>query len=155
MLEVVEVPPMPKAPKVQGALEGESLKAVQKTATVEVQEGFEDLWSGQKQLWWKDGKPGDVLVLAFPVREDGRYTVLANFTLAMDYGIIQLYINDKKVGEPMDFYHNGVTSSGRKELGTFELTSGDNQLKAEIVGKNAKAIPRYMFGLDYLLLEKK
>jgi hypothetical protein len=155
MLEVVEVPPMPKAPKVQGALEGESLKAVQKTATVEVQEGFEDLWSGQKQLWWKDGKPGDVLVLAFPVREDGRYRVLANFTLAMDYGIIQLYINDKKVGEPMDFYHNGVTSSGRKELGTFELTRGDNQLKAEIVGKNAKAVPRYMFGLDYLLLEKK
>jgi hypothetical protein len=154
MLKVMEPAPLPQPFKVKGALEGEDLKIVQKSGQPEVQSGFEEIWSGGKQYWWKGAKPGDVLVLAFPVKEAGRYKVFANFTLAVDYGIIQLYINDKRVGEPMDFYHDGVVASGRKELGTFELKKGDNQLKAEIKGKNNKAVPNYMFGLDYLLLEK-
>jgi len=154
MLKVMEPAPLPQPFKVKGAVEGEDLKVVQKSGQPEVQSGFDEIWSGAKQYWWKGAKPGDVLVLAFPVKEDGRYKVFANFTLAIDYGIIQLYINDKKIGEPMDFYHDGVVASGRKELGTFELKKGDNLLKAEIKGKNDKAIPNYMFGLDYLLLEK-
>ena len=154
MLRVIQPPPAPVAAKVKGALEGESLKVAQKTADVVVQEGFEDLWSGQKQLWWKAGKPGDVLILTFPAKEDGKYKVFANFTKAVDYGIMQLSINDQKAGKPMDFYNDGVVATGRKELGTFDLKTGDNQLKVEITGKNDKAVPQYMFGLDYLLLEK-
>jgi len=155
MLRVIEVPLLPVAAPVKGALEGEALKIVQRSGgTTEVQEGFEELWSGHKQLWWKAGKPGDTLILAFPVKEAGRYNVFANFTRAADYGVIQLSINDEKLGAPMDFYHDGVTSTGRKPLGTVELKKGENQLKAEITGKNAKASPGHMFGLDYLSLEK-
>ena len=154
VLPVVVPPPLAAAAKVKGALEGEELKVVQRSGEPEVQAGFEEIWSGGKQYWWKGAKPGDVLVLAFPVEESGRYKVFANFTRARDYGIIQLYINDKKAGEPMDFYNPSIAVSGRKELGTFELKKGDNLLKAEIKGKNKKALPRHMFGLDYLVLEK-
>lgn len=153
MLQVVEPPPLPPPLKVKGALEGETLRIVKKSGSPEVQ-GVEGKWSGEKHLWWRKAKPGDVLVLAFPVKEAGRYDVFANFTRANDYGIIQLFINDRKVGKPMDFYGRRVAPTGRKKLGTFELKKGDNLLTAEIVGKNKKAIPNYMFGLDYLLLER-
>jgi len=152
-LEVVLPPPPPKPPKVKGALEGESLKIVKKSGQPEVQ-GLEGDWSQHKHLWWKGAKVGDVLVLAFPVKEAGRYRVYANFTKANDYGIIQLYINGKKTGKPIDFYNPTVVPTGRMDLGVFDLKKGDNLFKAEIVGKNAKAIPKYMFGLDYLLLKK-
>jgi hypothetical protein len=154
MIEVIVPPPMAAAANVKGALEGESLRILQKTAITEVQGGYDDLWSGQKQLWWRGAKPGDVLVLAFPVKEDGRYKVIANFTRAQDYGIMQLSINGQKAGEPIDFFKSGAVGAMRKELGTFELKKGDNQFKVEITGTNPKAIPRYMLGLDYLLLEK-
>lgn len=155
MLEVIEPPPAPQPRKVKGAIEGESLKIVRRSGAPEVQEGFEDLWSGGKQIWWKGAKPEDILIVAFPAREAGRYKVIGNFTTAADYGIIQIYINGEKAGNPMDFYiPQGVKVTGNRELGTFDLKKGNNELKAVILGKNTKAIPNYMFGIDYLLLEK-
>jgi hypothetical protein len=154
MLEVIAPPPMAVAANVKGALEGEALKIVRKTATADVQAGYEDLWSQQKQLWWRGAKPGDVLVLAFPVKAAGRHKIIGNFTRAPDYGIMQLSINDQKAGDPIDFYKAGDVGAVRRELGTFELKAGENQFKVEIKGANPKALPRYMFGLDYLLLEK-
>jgi hypothetical protein len=151
---VVEVPPSPPVNKVKGALEGEDMKAVQKSGEPEVQSGYEEIWSGAKQYWWKGAKPGDVLVLAFPVKEDGRYKIIGHFTRAQDYGIMQLSINGQKAGEPIDFFKSGAVGAIRKELGAFDLKAGENQFKVEITGTNPKAIPRYMFGLDYLLLEK-
>ena len=153
MLEVVEPLPLPPPLKVKGALEGEDLPIVEKSGVAEVQR-LEGKWSGEKHLWWREAKPGDVLVLAFPAEEAGRYKIFANFTRANDYGIVQPYINGEKVGQPMDFYARRVMTTGRKELGTFDLKKGDNLLKAEIVGRNDQAIPKYMFGLDYLLLER-
>lgn len=156
-LEVIEPPPLPQPRKIKGAIEGEGLRVVRKTGgQPQVQGGFGDLWSGERQLWWPWGNPKDELVVAFPVNEAGRYNVLGNFTRAHDYGIIQLYINDKKAGEPMDFYvAEGVKITGEKPLGVYDLRKGENQLKAVIVGKNPKAAVGYMFGIDYLLLEKR
>jgi len=154
-LVVVAPKPLPEPKRVQGAIEGETLKALEKTAVLETQKGFEELWSNGGQLWWRDGKPGEVLVLAFPVETAGRYKVIGNFTRAVDYGTVQLYINEQKAGEPIDLYDKEVTVTGRKELGTFDLTAGENRLKCEIVGKNEKAVPKYMFGVDYLLLERE
>jgi hypothetical protein len=154
MLEVVEPDPWPLPKKVKGALEGESLKIVQKAGEPQVQSGFEEIWSDGKQLWWIGSEPGDVLVVEFPVAEAGKYAVLGNFTKAIDYGICQLFINDQKAGKPMDFFNDGVVATGEVKLGTFDLKKGDNLLKVEITGKNDKALAKYMFGLDYLLLKK-
>jgi hypothetical protein len=155
-LEIVAPKPPAVAQKVKGALEGETLKIVRKSGEPEVQDGFDEIWSGGKQIWWKGSKPGEALVLALPVKEAGRYKVSGNFTRAIDYGIIQLYINGQKSGEPMDFFKRGdVGVTGRKDLGAFDLKAGDNELTAEIVGKNDRAVPNYMFGIDYMLLEKQ
>ncbi len=139
---------------VKDALEGEQLKIIQCTGgTTEKQEIGHLRWSNDNQIWWKDGKPGDRLTLAFPVAAAGRYEVVANLTKANDYGIVQLAVNDN---EPQEFdrYHPTVAHD-KLVVGTFDLPQGQNRLTVSIVGANDKAIKRYMFGLDYLLLVPK
>ena len=153
-LRIVTPPPLPEPKRVEGALEGEELEILSATggnATTQESAGWP--WSAAKQLWWIDGKPGDTLTLAFDAPEERRYGVNAVFTKAIDYGIMQLSINGKPAGGPMDFFNDGVIVSEETPLGVFSLKKGRNTLTIEIVGANEKCDPkRYMFGLDYLLL---
>jgi len=145
VVEVVHVP---------GAIEGETLKITEKTGgTTEVQAVDTFRWSGDAQLWWRDGKPGDRLVLQVPVDEAGTYRVTANLTKARDYGIVRIHIDDQPTDKSLDRYAPRV-SHDQLDLGTFSLKKGPNQLVVEIVGANDRAVKRHMFGLDYLRLEK-
>jgi hypothetical protein len=140
--------------KVAGAIEGETLTIRAKTSgETEVQALPEHNWSWGKQLWWRDGKVGDTLSLEFAVEEKGRYAVKANLTLAGDYGQVQMAIDGQKLGGPLDLYNDGVTTA-ETTLGTAALDKGTHVLTVEIVGANEKAQKRYMFGLDYIKLDK-
>jgi hypothetical protein len=110
-------------------------------------------WQNQDQLWWTDAKPGDKLQVIVPVKEAGRYRVGVVLTKARDYGIVQLYLNGKKAGEPIDLYNPEVVNTEVLPLGEFDLPAGENVLTVEIVGKNPQAVPGYMFGLDYLTFD--
>jgi len=120
---------------------------------VEPQMLFE-LWSGGSQLWWTGAKPGDKLTLALPVGKAGKYELVMAFTKAIDYGIVQMSLDGVPIGKPLDFYNDGVIPTGPVSFGTFDLTAGEHQLSAEIVGANEKAAKSYMFGLDYARLKK-
>jgi putative membrane-bound dehydrogenase-like protein len=139
-----------------GALEGESLKVLSKTGGATGNQRMDsftlDQWSGSDQVWWTGGKVGDKLVLAVPVEKDGKYEVTAVMTKAIDYAIVQLWLGDKKLGEPVDLFNADVVTSGVVKLGTHELKKGENKLTIEITGANEKAVKRYMFGLDYVKL---
>ena len=138
---------------VPGAIEGESLKVVEKTGgETEIQEVSDWNWSGGGQLWWMDGKPGDKLTLEFNAPQEGKFKVVAELTKASDYAIVAASVNGKKSKEKIDRYFASVKHDP-VELGTFELKKGANQLEVEIVGANEKAIKRHMFGLDFLKLE--
>ena len=147
-------PEAPKPPKVEGALEGEELKIVEKTGEGKtmLQSGASYKWSGHKQIWWIDGKPGDKLVLALPVKKAGKYALAANLTKAIDYGIVQLSLDGKPLGEPIDLINDGVVTRLYK-LGTHQLAAGESKLTVEITGANPEAVKRHMFGLDYLKLD--
>jgi hypothetical protein len=140
------------APRVAGAIEGETMKKIQVAGTAEPQD-----WgglSGDQHLWWHAGmKPGDRLVVAFPAPNRGKYRVLGHFLRARDYGIHQLAINGKNAGQPMDFYNPEVAPTKEVDLGVFDLKAGDNEFSATVVGANEKADKAYMFGLDYLMLK--
>jgi hypothetical protein len=148
------LPPELKPPApVKGAIEGESMPIKAKTGgTTENQGGFWEL-SGGEQLWWKDPKPGDKLELTFEVPASGRYEVIGSFCFARDYGIHRLRI-DGIEGKEYDFYGTGVNWK-KVSLGTFDLSPGKHSLEAVCVGNNPAALPARMFGLDYLLLEKR
>ncbi len=146
----------PKIFKVKGALEGESLKVLSKTGgKTQTQDlmAYGSNWSDQAHLWWTQAKPGDTLTLGVPVEKAGKYRLTVQLTKAVDYGIVQLYFDETKLGKPIDLYNNGVIATGAINLGEHELTKGDHKLKIEIKGANEKAKKAYMFAIDYMKLE--
>ncbi len=150
----LEQPPVFVADK---ALEGEALRVVACPVGVhEVQDlgVFDQTFSSDKHRWWRDGKPGDALVLALPVGKAGRYRLRAAFVVADDFAIVQVQVGDKAIGAPFDGYAAKVGSSGLRTLGDVELAAGEHELRLVIVGKNQAAKPSHMVGLDYVVLEE-
>ena len=145
--------------KVPGATEGEGLKVLSKTGGNAKPQGmgaFGGEWSGGSQLWWTGAKPGQKLTLALPVQEKGKYTLKAALTLAKDYGIIDVALDDKPVATGWDGFNGPkVIHSDELDWGTHELSAGEHQITLTITGKHADAVPGYMVGLDYVKLEKK
>jgi hypothetical protein len=142
--------------KVKGALEGEQLKVLSKTAGKPQEQdmtSYEGDWSGGAHLWWTEAKPGDRLELAVPVTAAATYQITAQLTKAVDYGIVQLSLDGRKLGGPIDLFNNGVIATGPLDLGTQAMSAGGHTLTVEIVGANAAAMKSYMFGLDYLKLD--
>jgi hypothetical protein len=111
-------------------------------------------WKNDDQLWWTGAKPGDKLTVVVPIEKAGKYQVSVRLTKAADYGIVQLSLDGRKAGEPIDLYNNGVIPTDPPvAIGTHDLTAGEHQLTVEIVGANPQAIKGYMFGLDEVLLQ--
>ena len=82
--------------------------------------------------------------------------VSAVLTKAVDYGIVQLYLDGKKLGGPIDLFNNGVIRIDPPvPLGAHELTEGKHKLTVEIVEANEKAVKAYMFGIDERKLERE
>jgi hypothetical protein len=112
--------------------------------------GFgEGKWQNNQQLWWTGGKPGNKLNLMIVVRA-GKYRLAATLSKARDYGIVQFYLDGKKVGEPVDLYNAPDVTRTSQALGDHELTAGRHTVTVEIVGANEKAEKGYMFGIDTL-----
>lgn len=146
----------PPSTRVKGALEGEELKIVERTGGRTQRQDLDHFgpgWSDNAHLWWTHGKPGDKLTIAFSVPADGAYKLIAQLTKARDYGIVQLYLDGAKLGEPLDLYNPSVVPTGPLDLGVHNLKAGEHRLTLELTGANEKAIKAYMAGLDYLKLE--
>jgi hypothetical protein len=132
-------------------IEGESLKPTGDVAGKLRPQGITG-WSGGAQVWWTDGSAGDSIRLQFEVPLAGTYDLVGEFTKAPDYGIIRVSLDEMTPNDPIDFYAESVSRSGEVELGSMDLASGTHTLQLTIVGKNEKAVPGYMAGIDYLLL---
>ncbi len=146
-------PPTPvKRP--EGFFEGETITVAGKTGGNAEPQGLMAEWSNEAQLWWTGAKPGDVLTMEMPVRKDGTYELEMAFTKAVDYGIVQLSLDGRKLGGPIDFYNNGIVHTGPVSFGTFDLKAGVHTLTAEITGANEKAVKSFMFGMDYARFKK-
>ena len=79
-------------------------------------------------------------------------------TKANDYGIAQLALDGKNVGEPIDCYSPKVTTTEEISLGTFDLQVGKHVLRATVIGANEKAkntvgAGSHIFAIDYLRLK--
>jgi hypothetical protein len=143
---------VPKPRQVENALEGESLKVLECTGgTHSVQLSTTFNWSGNRQRWWIDAEPQDCLVVEFDAPQSGIYNIEVGLTKAVDYGMVQLAVNDKVKQGALDCYHTSVVADS-VALKACDLVEGPNRLKITVVGANPEAIKRHMFGLDYLLL---
>jgi hypothetical protein len=145
----------PAAKKIPGTLEGEELKILAHSGgnpQVQDMTPWGESWSNDAQLWWTDAKPGDKLELGLPVAKAGKYQVLAQLTKAVDYGIVQFWLDGERLGQPIDLFHDGVVPTGELGLGARALSAGDHKLTVEITGANPLAVKSFMFGLDYVKL---
>lgn len=112
-------------------------------------------WKNDNQLWWTGARPGNKLVIQMDVKESGTYDVVVKLTKARDYGIVQMFVDERKAGKPIDLYNAAVVPSGPISLGSHELKAGKHGLTVEIVGANEKAVKAYMFGLDEIILKRR
>ncbi|MBI3866648.1 MAG: FG-GAP repeat protein [Planctomycetia bacterium] len=146
--------------RVDGAIEGEDLKVVSASAgetTTQDMQGFTaDKWSGSKQLFWTGGKPGERLELEFDLKEAGSFDVLAAFTMARDYAIINVLLDGQALKSDVDLYNSpDVITTGELNLGQRKLEAGKHKLTLAITGCNPAAVKAYMVGVDYLQLKSK
>jgi hypothetical protein len=142
--------------RLPGVIEGESLRVLSQTAGNPHEQdlaGFGGQWSNDAHLWWIDAKPGDKLELGIPVAKTGKYRLVMQLTKAPDYGVVQLSLDGKALGTPIDLYHGSVIPTGPVNFGEHELSEGEHKLEVVITGSNVKAIKNFMFGLDYVKLE--
>jgi hypothetical protein len=140
--------------RVENAIEGETLPVISRTGgTTEIQNIPQFGWSNNRQLWWRDAKEGDELVVEFSVEQAGEYYVTLGITKAVDYGIASIAVNSESKTEWLDLYNPSVIATEVK-LPKCHLQAGKNQLKVTIKGANPAAVKRHMFGLDYILASK-
>lgn len=107
-------------------------------------------WRNDEQLWWTGARPKAKLEVAVPLPKAGTYRVSAVLTKARDYAVVQLYLDGKKVGDPVDLYNPKVIASEPIALGEHTLGAGPHKLTVEIIGANEKALKSHMFGLAYV-----
>jgi hypothetical protein len=143
--------------RVAGALEGEELTVARTSAGKTSRQkmgGFKaGKWSGNEQLFWSGGKPGERLELEFAAPSEGTFVVSVALTKARDYATVQVLLDDQPLGQPLDLYNApDVIASGELALGERKLTAGPHRLALEIKGANPAAAKSYMVGLDYVRL---
>jgi len=139
------------------ALEAEKAQVLEKTEGAEL--GPQELgpsdsgrWSGNTQMWFRPQGPGASFTLQLPVASEGDYQVSVFLTKAIDYGIVQVQLDGKDLGQPFDGYHDGVIPSGRVALGDVRLTKGNHQITFRVTGKNQNSVG-FMVGVDCIALE--
>ena len=88
------------------------------------------------------------------MKETGKFKISAQLTKAVDYGIIQIYLNGIPVGTKFDGYIEQDVKSFQVDLGTQVLSAGENILTIKILGANRNAKPGNMAGIDYLNFKK-
>ncbi len=146
----------PDTGQVPDAVEGETMKVIGKTdghvRSQDMRAFSADRWSDNTHLWWTGAGVDSQLDLELSADVESTYDVEVVLTRAPDYGIAQLSLNGRKLGEPIDLYAPTVVTSGVFVFKGQQLTAGKNTLSIQILGSNPQAIKSYMVGLDYVRL---
>ena len=106
-------------------------------------------WKDDKQIWWRDGKPGDKLTIDVKDVPVGKKTLVLGATVARDYGCFQLYWNGEKIGKPLDFFFEPKVEHRVVKLSVPKTTDAEGILTVEALEKNEKSAGT-MFGVDYV-----
>lgn len=145
-----------KTGRVEGAIEGESLKSrasAGKPQTQDMSRFKEDRWSDDAQLWWAGGRPGDALTLDLP-EFTGTVDLEVVLTCARDYGIVQLSLDDQPLGDPIDLFNPDVITTGVLSFPKLAVKGRKHSLTLQIAGANPQAVKAYMVAIDWLRLRQ-
>ena len=133
-------------------IEAEKLKVTKTTSGKVQRQGGFSLFSGKQQLWWINSKIGGKIDLQLAVPRDGTYSLMLQFVKSFDYGIVQVLLDGKKLGKPVDLYNRTVIHAPPQQFAKLTLSKGNHTLTLQVVGRNKRAKPQHMVGLDFLRL---
>ncbi|XZE52933.1 FG-GAP repeat domain-containing protein [Planctomycetaceae bacterium SH139] len=140
------------ASSVAGVIEGESLQVAISSGSVgpQAMANFRDgRWSGDSQLFWNGGQPGDIMTIELPAQSQA-FNLEIVMTCARDYAIVQLALDGKSLDNPLDLYEPKVTTTGVLKFTNLAATDKPSKLTIQIAGANPQAKPAHMVGIDYL-----
>ncbi|WP_206028513.1 PVC-type heme-binding CxxCH protein [Thalassoroseus pseudoceratinae] len=146
----------PRTSLVADAIEGETLTAqpTRGNARPQAMSSFpDDQWSNNSHLWWTGAQPGEKLSVDLP-EFTGTVEIEVVLTCARDYGIVQLSIDDKLLGPPIDLYNPEVITTGVLSFPKTSVEGKRHRFNVQLLGANPKAAKAYMFGIDYLRIKK-
>ena len=137
-----------------GIIEGEHLEVVTFDSGIVNTQSGDFGWSGESQLWWRNAEIGDEIIAKFILNETGKFKVSVQLTKAVDYAIVQLYLNGIPVGKKLNCFYEKEVIPFEVVLGTQVLSKGENIFSVIILGADEFAKPGNMLGIDYLKFEK-
>jgi hypothetical protein len=135
-------------------VEGERFKANPGSAHPPIRQDLYEFgpgWSNDRQFFWQPTDVGETATVDLPDQKAGTYELKVHLTKGPDYGIFQINLNGKDVGQPVDLYNTTVAPSDVIDLGPVTLQDGKPALKLTLTGKNPASTASF-FGLDYLQL---
>lgn len=116
-------------------------------------------WSDGKQVLFTVAQKDWQLDVPVEVEQGGLYLVEVAITRSFDYGIFDIYVNDKLVKTAEDFYCSEIKIE-KMVLGMLELKTGRNSLRfvcrgANIASKIVQSEQRgHYLGLDAVVITK-
>lgn len=122
-------------------------------AVAQAMSNFGPHWSGNKQLWWKGGKPGNILTLKLNGIKAGPTDITIFPTTARDYATAKFLINGQL--QEVDFYTAEVLPGEPLLFRNVTISPTEPlQVDIHITGKNESAAPGYMIGIDRIEIGK-
>jgi hypothetical protein len=144
----------PEVHREPGVIEGESLWPAPRPPGIFYSMdmfAFGKEWSNDQQFWWRAYKNGESCELPLPFQKTGAYRVIVHATVGPKYGIFQVNLNGKDLGQPIDFYDPTIKTKDPIDLGVVTLPEGKPDFKISLTGTNPAA-KGSEFGLDYIKL---
>ncbi|QGY47371.1 DUF2961 domain-containing protein [Maribellus comscasis] len=138
----------------EGKIEGENLEIVNATSGQAGVQSGDYGWSGNSQLWWRNAENGAELTTKFIVSETAKYKVKIQLTKAVDYGIIQLYLNGVVLHDKINAFNRDKVIPIEIDLGMHVLSEGENIFSVKILGADKNAKPGNMAGIDFIRFQK-
>jgi hypothetical protein len=108
--------------------------------------------SGQAHYFIAGSEKGDFVEFTIPEQYKPRRMVL-HLVRSYDFGIVQLSVNDKPVGQPIDLYEADPVTIAEVDLDLVHPADNVIKIRAELVGHNPKSQGSgSFFGLDCVVL---
>ena len=98
------------------------------------------MFSGGQHLQMASDNPGDTFSFIVPIRKAGKYPVSATVVRGRRYGIFQVKVDGKPLGEPVDGFITRALPPEPTKFGDVELTAGEHEITFEVVGKGKEAM---------------
>ena len=114
---------------------------------------YGEWWVSDDQIFFGTQNIGGEIGFLFRFPQFFEADVEIKFTMAEDFGIVEIYLNNKVISDPIDLYSPNVYFQ-KITLKNIEMNKGNNILVFKVVGKNYKS-KAFNVGVDNLLITPK